>query len=96
MIAHSRRRRALARRFQEAGALSADRAVHLPGLTRMERSRLRRYLENNVVHQTDPETYWLDTERYALHLAHQRRLAILGLIVVIIVLFFVVEIAGRP
>jgi hypothetical protein len=96
MIAVGGRSRQLARRLQQAGALSAERAVHLPGLTRMERSRLRRYLENNVVHETDPETYWLDTERYALHLAHQRRLAFLGLIVVLIVLFFVVEIAGRP
>lgn len=90
-----RERRQLARRFQEAGALSPDRALRLPDLSRMERSRLRRYLENNVIRETAQETYWLDGERYAAYLAHQRRLAMLGLIVVLIVLFFVVEIAGH-
>ena len=96
MSAGDRTRRQLARRFQEAGALAADRALRLPDLTRIERSRLRRYLDNNVVREAAPDTYWLDAERYAIYLAHQRRLAVLGLIVVLIVLFFVVEIAGRP
>jgi hypothetical protein len=91
-----RARRQLARRFQEAGAYSADRALRLPDLTRLERGRLRRFLENNVVREAAPATYWLDRDRYAAYLAHQRRLAVLGLIVVLIVLFFVVEIAGRP
>jgi hypothetical protein len=91
----SRARRQLVRRFQEAGAISADRALRLPDLSRLERGRLRRFLENNVVRETAPQTYWLDRERYAIYLAHQRRLALLGLIVALIVLFFVVEIAGR-
>lgn len=91
-----RARRQLVRRFHDAGAFSADRALALPDLTRLERSRLRRFLDNNIVRESAPQVYWLDRDRYALYLAHQRRLALLGLIAVIIVLFFVVEIAGRP
>lgn len=91
-----RARRQLVRRFQNAGAFSADRALALPDLTRLERSRLRRFLDNNIVRESAPQAYWLDRDRYALYLAHQRRLALLGLIAVIVVLFFVVEIAGRP
>jgi|WetSurMetagenome_2_1015567.scaffolds.fasta_scaffold85751_3 hypothetical protein len=91
-----RARRQLVRRFREAGAFSSDSALVLPDLTRLERSRLRRFLDNNIVHESAPQAYWLDRDRYALYLAHQRRLAVLGLIAVVIVLFFVVEIAGRP
>lgn len=92
----SRARRHLVRRFQEAGAFSADRALTLPDLTRLERSRLRRFLDNNVIRESEPQAYWLDRDRYDVYLAHQRRLALLALIAVIVILFFVVEVAGRP
>jgi len=91
----SKARRRLADRFRQAGAYAADRAVALTGLSHPEESRLRRFLEHNIVRETAPGTYWLDRERYQDYLAHQRRLIVLGILVVLIVLFFVVEIAGR-
>lgn len=96
LLGVGRARRQLARRFHEVGAYSPERATPLGDLSRLERGRLHRFLDNLVVQEGAPGTFWLDRERYAHYLAHQRRLAILGLIVVLIVLFFVVEIAGRP
>jgi len=91
----SRTRRHLVRRFRDAGAFSADRALAMPDLTRLERSRLRRFLDQNIVRESAPQAYWLDRDRYAIYLEHQRRLALLAVLAVLIVLFFVVEIAGR-
>ena len=42
-----------------------------------------------------PGYRWFDRERYPSYVAHQRRLAVLGFLIVLIVLFFVVEIAGH-
>ena len=88
-------RRRLVRRFEKAGAFSPDRAIPLDDLSRLERGRLHRFLDNQVAHEAEPGRYWLDMERYPDYVAHQRRLAILALFIVLIVLFFVVEIAGH-
>jgi hypothetical protein len=90
----SRARRDLARRFHEAGALSPDRALRLTDLSPAEQSRLRRFVENHIAHETEPGVYWLDGAAYDAELAHRRRLVLLGFLMVLIVLFFVVEIAG--
>jgi hypothetical protein len=91
----SRASRRLAERFLKAGAFAEDRAIALADVTPAERSRLRRLLENNIAYEAAPGLFWLDRERYRLYLDHRRRLAFLGILIVLIVLFFVVEIAGR-
>ena len=90
----SRARRDLARRFYEAGALAPDRAVRVGDLSPAEQSRLRRFVENHIAHETEPGVYWLDGAAYEADLAHRRRLVVLAALMVLIVLFFVVEIAG--
>ena len=90
----SRARRDVARRFYEAGAFSPDHAVRLPDLSPAEQSRLRRFVENHIAHETEPGMYWLDGVAYDADLTHRRRLVLLGLVIVLIVLFFVVETAG--
>ena len=90
----SRASRRLAERFHKAGAFAEDRAIALTDASPPERSRLRRLLENNIANEASPGTYWLDRERYRLYLDHRRRLAFLGILIILIVLFFVVEIAG--
>jgi hypothetical protein len=90
-----RARRKLVERFEEAGAVGPDRAIPLAGLSRLERGRLHRFLDANVAHESAPGMYWFDRERYPVYVAHQRRLAVLGFLIVLIVLFFVVEIAGH-
>jgi hypothetical protein len=90
----SRARRDLVRRFHEAGAFSPDRALPLTDLGAAEQSRLRRFVENHIAHETEPGMYWLDGVAYDADLTHRRRLVLLGLVVILIVLFFVVETAG--
>jgi hypothetical protein len=91
----SRARRELVQRFEAADATVEERAIRLDDLPERQKSRLRRLVENHIVHEAQPGTYWLDRHRYALEIEHRRRLAFLAAIVVLIVLFFVVEIAGR-
>jgi hypothetical protein len=62
----------------------------------MERGRLARLIELGAVHEAAPGSYWLDKERYAVYADHQRRIAILAVLAVLVALFFVVELSGRP
>jgi hypothetical protein len=89
-------RRRVVRRLEQAGAVSLEAAGPLDDLNRIESGRLARLLEEGAVHETQPGRYWLDRERYADYVRHRRRLAILALLAVLVALFFVVELAGRP
>ena len=95
VVAAGAARRRLVARFEKAQAFSPDRAIPLDDLSRLERGRLHRFLDNQVVLEAEPGRYWLDMERYPDYMAHKRRLAILAVFIVLIVLFFVVEIAGH-
>ena len=65
-------------------------------MSRIERGRLTRLVELGAIHEAGAKGYWLDRERYAVYADHQRRIAILVVIAVLVALFFVVELAGRP
>ena len=84
------------RRLEREGAVSPVTARPLADLSRIERGRVSRLIELGAIHETSPGIYWLDRERYAVYADHQRRIAILVVIAVIIALFFVVELSGRP
>lgn len=88
-------RRRVVRRLEAEGAVSSETARPLPALSRVERGRLARLIELGAVHEAAPERYWLDRDRYAVYADHQRRIAILAVLAVIVALFFVVELAGR-
>jgi len=89
-------RRRVVRRLEREGAVSAATARPLVELSRVERGRVERLIALGAVHRTANGSYWLDRERYAVYADHQRRIAILVVIAVIVALFFVVELAGRP
>jgi len=89
-------RRRVVRRLEREEAFSPETARPLADLSRLERGRLSRLIELGVVLEATPENFWLDRERYAAYANHQRRIAILAVIAVIVALFFVVELAGRP
>ena len=84
------------RRLESEGAFSPETARPLADLSRIERGRLARLIELDAIHEAAPGSYWLDLERYALYADHQRRIAILVVIAVLVALFFVVELKGRP
>ena len=89
-------RRRVVRRLEREGAVSPETARPLADLSRIERGRVARLIALGAVHETLPGSYWLDRERYAAYADHQRRIAILAVIAVLVALFFVVELAGRP
>jgi hypothetical protein len=89
-------RRRVVRRLEREGAVSPETARPLADLSRIERGRLTRLVELGAIHETGPGSYWLDKERYAEYAGHNRRIAILAVIAILVALFFVVELAGRP
>jgi hypothetical protein len=89
-------RRRVVRRLEREGAVSPETAGSLADLSRIERGRLARLLELGAIHQTAPGSYWLDRERYAVYADRKRRIAILVVIAILVALFFVVELSGRP
>ena len=89
-------RRRVVRRLEREGAVSPETARPLADLSRIERGRVTRLIELGAIHETSPGIYWLDRERYAVYADHQRRIAILVVIAVLLALFFVVELSGRP
>jgi hypothetical protein len=76
--------------------VSAETARQLADLSRIERGRVARLIELGAIHEAGEGRYWLDRERYAVYAGHRRRIAILAVIAVLVALFFVVELAGRP
>ena len=84
------------RRLEREGAVSPETASPLASLSRLERGRVARLVELGAIHEVAPGSYWLDRERYAVYADHQRRIAILVVIAVLVALFFVVELSGRP
>jgi len=88
-------RRRVVRRLEAEGAVGPDTARPLPNLSRIQRGRLARLIELGAVHEAAPGSYWLDRDRYAVYADHQRRIAILLALGIIVALFFVVELAGR-
>ena len=84
------------RRLEREGAVTPETARPLGDLSRIERGRLARLIELGAIHETASSGYWLDRERYAVYADHQRRIAILAVIAILVALFFVVELAGRP
>ena len=89
-------RRRVVRRLEREGAVSAETARPLADLSRAERGRVARLIALGAVHETGQGSYWLDRERYAEYAGHKRRIAILAVIAILVALFFVVELAGRP
>jgi len=89
-------RRRVVRRLEREGAISPETARPLADLSRLERGRVARLIELGAIRETSPGIYWLDRDRYAVYADHQRRIAILVVIAVLIALFFVVELSGRP
>jgi len=89
-------RRRVVRRLEREGAVSAETARPLADLSRIERGRIARLIALGAVHEAGPGSYWLDRERYAAYADRQRRIGILVVIAVLVALFFVVELAGRP
>jgi len=88
-------RRRVIRRLEREGADSPETARPLSALSRIERGRLARLIDLGAVREAAPGSYWLDRGRYAVYADHQRRIAILILLAVLVALFFVVELAGR-
>ena len=88
-------RRRVVSRLEREGAVSSETARPLAPLSRVERGRLARLVELGAIHEDAPGSYWLDRERYAAYAGHQRRIAILVLLAVLVAVFFVVELAGR-
>jgi hypothetical protein len=84
------------RRLEREGADSPETAGPLTGLSRMERGRLARLIELGAIRETASGRYWLDRARYAAYADHQRRIGILIVLAVLVALFFVVELRGRP
>ena len=89
-------RRRVVRRLEREGAVSPVTARPLADLSRIERGRLARLLELGAIHEAARGSYWLDRERYTVYADHQRRIAILAVIAILVALFFVVELSGRP
>jgi hypothetical protein len=89
-------RKRVVRRLESGDAFSPESALELEGLSRVEHGRLARLLAYGAIRETEPGRYWLDVPRYANYLGHVRRIVILTLIAVLIALFFVVELSGRP
>ena len=89
-------RRRVVRRLESEGAVSPETGRPLADLSRIERGRVARLIELGAIHEADPGRYWLDRERYAVYADHQRRIAILVVIGLLVALFFAVELAGRP
>jgi len=89
-------RRRVVRRLEREGAVSPETARPLSDLTRIERGRLARLLELGAIQEAGAKGYWLDRERYAVYADHKRRITILAVIAILVALFFVVELAGRP
>ena len=89
-------RRRVVRRLEREGAVSPETARPLSDLSRIERGRLARLLELGAIHEAGSKGYWLDSDRYAAYVSHQRRIVLLAVIAVLVALFFVVELAGRP
>jgi hypothetical protein len=89
-------RHRIVRRLIDLGAISPEGARPLPDLSHVERRGLARLRELGAVHEAAPGTYWLDHERFAEYTRHRRRILILAVIAVLIALFFVVELSGRP
>jgi len=89
-------RRRVVRRLEREGAVSRETARPLAGLSRIERGRLARLIELGTIHESAPGSYWLDRDRYTVYANHHRRIAILVVLAVLVALFFVVELAGRP
>jgi hypothetical protein len=75
--------------------VSPGTARPLADLSRIERGRLARLVELGAIHESAPGSFWLDRDRYAVYADHQRRIAILIVLAVLVALFFVVELAGR-
>ena len=75
--------------------MSPGTARPLADLSRIERGRLARLVELGAIHESAPGSFWLDRDRYAVYADHQRRIAILIVLAVLVALFFVVELAGR-
>ena len=89
-------RRRIVRRLESEGAVSTDTARPLTDLSRIERGRVARLMALGAIHETATGGYWLDRERYAAYADRQRRIGILVVIAIVVALFFVVELAGRP
>jgi len=89
-------RRRVVRRLEREGAVSPETARPLNDLSRIERGRVARLLEVGAMHEAGPGTYWLDVERYAVYADRHRRIAILVVLAILVALFFVVELSGRP
>ena len=89
-------RRRVVRRLEREGAHTPETARPLADLSRIERGRVSRLIELGAIHEIAPSRFWLDRERYAVYADHQRRIAILIVIAVLVALFFVVELSGRP
>ena len=89
-------RHRVVRRLIGEGAISPESARPLPDLSRIERRGLARLLELGVIHEPSPGSYWLNPEHYAEYTYHRRRIVILVVIAILVALFFVVELAGRP
>jgi hypothetical protein len=94
VIAAARRR--VVRLLEREGAVSPETARPLADLSRIERGRVARLIELGAIHEVAEGRYWIDRERYAIYADHRRRIAILAVIAVLVALFFVVELAGRP
>ena len=89
-------RRRVVRRLEREGAVSPETARPLAELSRIERGRLVRLIDLGAIHEAAPGSYWLDRDRYAVYADHKRRIAILIVLAVLVALFFVVELSGRP
>ena len=86
----------MVRRLEAEGAVSPETARPLAGMSRIEHGRLARLIELGAVREAEPGNYWLDVARYAVYADRHRRIALLAVIAVIVALFFVVELSGRP
>ena len=92
----TRARRRVVRRLEREGAVSAETARPLADLSRIERGRVARLIALGAIHEEAEGRYWLDRARYAVYADHQRRIGILVVLAILVALFFVVELAGRP
>jgi len=84
------------RRLEAENAVSPETARPLPDLSRLERGRLARLLDLGAIREAAPGSYWLDAAEYSAYASRHRRITILIVLAILVALFFVVELSGRP